>query len=241
MDIPLTEAPFDKPLTLSRVDREDVDAMLSQVGLFRGQAFTRENEEVLLHPVRVHTSSGDIVLGGLQAMRMIVHLDDGRKMPLLEMLPGQTGHIEGATCPNRIMETLSVLGLSADDPITFLRQLPPMDYTALVDRKKRVRINEGMAAKIWGRVGERRLQFVSAGKGQPFIVEKILGGFRAGQALEEKGIAPGKTISLETVAPAQTFSTTSREPVVITTEAGLHLHLPPGQAQHIYVKPAEPE
>lgn len=239
MEILLSDAPFDIPLTLSRVTRAEVDTMLSQLGLYRGQTFYREHEEVLLHPVRVRTSHGDVVLGGMRAMCIVVHLDDGRKMPLLELSAGQTGHIEGASCPKDVAETLAVLGIDKDEPITFLRQLPPMEYTIMVGEKRRTVLNEGRASKIWGAIGERRLQFVSAGKGQPFLVEKILGGSRACEALEEKGIAPGKTISLVNVAPSQTLSLTTREPVVITTENRLHFHLPVDQAKCIYVKPSE--
>jgi Fe2+ transport system protein FeoA len=170
------------------------------------------------------------------ATRIIVHLEDGRRMPLTDMAAGQTGHIEGTTCSLNLSESLSILNLSQDEPITYLRQLPHMNYTVLVEQIRRERITEGLAAKTWGRVDDRSMQFVSAGRGQPFVVEKILGGARAYDALVKKGISPGKTIVLEAVAPAQTLAMAVHEPVVITTYDGLHLHLRTDQASRILVK-----
>jgi Fe2+ transport system protein FeoA len=239
MEIPLYEAPFDTPLTVRRVKNTELEAMLTQLGLFRGQTCFRQSEEVLLHPIRVRAAQGDVVLGGGMAARVIVRRQDGRRMPLTDLTAGQTGHIEGTTCEVKLAESLAVLGLRENDAITYLRQLPHMDYIARVGKKRRERLTEGMAAKIWGRIDDRFLQFVSAGKGHPFVVEKIIGGNRAARALAERGIVPGETIFLEAVAPTQSLAMTVHEPVVITTDDGLHLHLRPGQANRIYVKLAE--
>jgi Fe2+ transport system protein FeoA len=241
MEIQLSNAPFDSLLTLSAATNPELGAMLSRLGLFRGQKFVRQNEEILIHPVRVRAPVGEVVLGGRMATRIIVHLADGRRLPISDMSVGQTGHIEGTTCSARLLETLAVLGLSVDEPVTYVRQLPHMEYAALVGTERRERLTEGMAAKIWGRIGERSMQFVSAGKGQPFFVEKILGGQRASEVLEKKGIVPGSTISLQAVAPVQVLTMTVYEPVVITTEDGLHLHLRPDQAERIWVHPVEAE
>ncbi|BBO84062.1 hypothetical protein DSCO28_46280 [Desulfosarcina ovata subsp. sediminis] len=241
MKISLTHAPFDRQLIISDITEAGVETLLSRLGLFRGDKFVREDEEVLLHPVRLRGEKGEVVLGGGMATRVIVHLDDGRRMPLTDMRTGQRGHIEGTTCSANLTEALNVLGLNEDEEVVYLRQLPSMDYTVAVGKSGRtVSIQEGMAAKIWGRIGERRLQFVSAGKGQPFFVEKILGGLRSTKALEEKGIAVGHTINLEAVAPAQIFNMAVQEAVVISTDDGLHLHLRPGQAERILVEPMEP-
>jgi Fe2+ transport system protein FeoA len=236
MNTPLNEAPFDRPLTLVGFSDAEMEARFLHLGLERGRTLVRENEEILLQPVRVRTPQGEAVLGGRMAMQVIVHLGDGRRMPLSDLHPGQSGHIEGTSGRGRMAEVLLELGLRPDAPVTFIRKLPPMDYTVRVDRNRRERITEGLAAKIGGRIGDRPAQFVSAGKGQPFRVEKILGGERAAETLAAKGIVPGRTIALEAVAPAQTVALTTREPVVITTDDGLHLHLRPGQARRIRVE-----
>ena len=240
MDLPLIRAPFDRPLVLSAITDAELNDLLSRLGLFPGQAFVRENEEVLVYPVRVRSGGRDVVLGGGMAMRVIVHLDSGARLPLTDMVPGQTGHLEGITCTAHLAEALSVLGIGENETITCLRRLPHMDYTVLVGKGHRERISEGLAAKIWGCIGDRHLQFVSSGKGQPFDVEKILGGTRSFNILKEKGIYPGGRLTLQAVAPAQTIAMTSHEPVVITTDDGLHLHLRPGQAGHILVSLKKP-
>jgi Fe2+ transport system protein FeoA len=235
MTIPLSRAPFDRPLILKDITEPDLEALLARLGLFRGHAFVREEEEVLVHPVRVRGPHGEAVLGGGMAMRVIVHLDDGRRMPLLDMAAGQRGHIEGTTCSVNLSDALATLGLHENEEILYLRQLPPMDYTILVGRNVKQRIQEGMAAKIWGRIGDRHLQFISAGKGQPFFIEKILGGSQSVNALREKGIVQGRTIVLHAVAPAQIFNMAPHSPVVISTNDGLHLHLRTRQADHMLV------
>lgn len=67
-------------------------------------------------------------------------------------------------------------------------------------------------------------------------VDPIFGGARSIDTLGEKGILPGKTIVLDAVAPAYMFSMAVHEPVVITTDDGLHLHLRTGQADQILVE-----
>jgi Fe2+ transport system protein FeoA len=235
MTIPLSHAPFDRPLILKDITEPELEALLSRLGLFRGHAFVREEEEVLVHPVRVRGPKGEAVLGGGMAMRVIVHLDDGRRMPLTDMAAGQRGHIEGTTCSANLSDALDTLGLHENEEIVYLRQLPPMDYTVLVNRDVKQRIQEGMAAKIWGRIGDRHLQFVTAGKGQPFFIEKILGGAQSTNALHEKGIVQGRTIALDSVAPAQIFNMAAHAPIVISTNDGLHLHLRMRQAEHMLV------
>ena len=235
MTIPLIRAPFDRPLILKDITEPDLEALLSRLGLFRGHTFVREEEEVLVHPVRVRGPHGEAVLGGGMAMRVIVHLDDGRRMPLTDMTAGQRGHIEGTTCSANLSDALNTLGLHENEEIVYVRQLPPMDYTVLVSHDMKQRIQEGMAAKIWGRIGDRHLQFVSAGKGQPFLVEKILGGSQSANTLRAKGITQGRTIALHAVAPAQIFNMATHTPVVISTNDGLHLHLRTRQAEHMLV------
>ena len=233
MTIPLNQAPFERLLTITNITEPGIKALLSRLGLFRGDTVVRENEEVLVHPVRVRGVKGEVVLGGGMATRVIVHLDDGRRMPLVDMKPGQRGYIECTTGSINLTDALNTLGLKEDEEMVYLRQLPRMDYTVVVRKNATVRIPEGMAAKIWGRIGERHLQFVSTGKGQPFFVEKLLGGSRSLDALGKKEIRVGQTIFLDAVAPAQIFNMATHASVVISTNDGLHLHLRPGQAEHL--------
>ena len=120
------------------------------------------DQEVLVRPVRVRGPKGEAVLGGGMAMKVVVHADDGRKLPLAEMGANETGHIEGITGGPGLSGALSVLGLGISDRVCFLRTLPPMEYITLLESGIRVRLTEGMAAKIWGRTTGEPLQYISA-------------------------------------------------------------------------------
>jgi Fe2+ transport system protein FeoA len=236
MYIPLVNAPPGKPLELIKVLDPDLVLRLKRMGLFEGSELMRLEQDVLVQPVRVSGPKRDVVLGGGMAMKIVMHMGDGRKLPLSEMGIGETGHIEGITGGPDLAGTLETLELKTNDPIRFLRKLPPMEYTAIIRSGVRVRITEGTAAKIWGCMQNRLLQFVSAKTGENFRVEKILGGANARQLLKAKGIEPGINLVLESVAQAQTVFPEVRNPVVVTSREGLRLFLKPADARKIMVR-----
>lgn len=150
----LIDAPLGRTLILVKVEDLSMEMRLRRMGLFEGSSLTRLDEEVLIQPVRVRGPGGEFILGGGMASRIVAHLDDGRKLPLVELKPGESGHIEGVTCGGSLEKTLKTLGVRENDEITFVRKIPPMEYITLVEEEKRIRLNEGMAAKIWGRMGK---------------------------------------------------------------------------------------
>lgn len=168
---------------------------------------------------------------------MIVHHDDGHKTPVIEMHPGEAGHVEGLICGSALAEGLAVLGIRENDPITILRRVPPMTYLTLIGGK-RVQLTEGIATKIWGEMDGRLMQFVTAGRNKPFCVQRLLAGRRASAMLAQLDIAPGRAIILEGVTPAQTMGRGGRDQVVLAMKTGLRLYLCPGQAQSVLVFPA---
>ncbi|MBC2733566.1 MAG: ferrous iron transport protein A [Desulfobacteraceae bacterium] len=241
MYIPLTDAPADKPLVLVKVADPNLALRLKRMGLFAGSKIVRLGQEVLVQPIRVRGPKGDAVLGGGMAMKIVVHLNDGRKLPLAEMQPGETGHIEGLTGGTGLAGALETLALKLNDRIHVVRKLPPMEYIAVIEGAGRVRLTEGMAAKIWGRMQARLLQFVSARAGEKFQVEKILGGTKARRMLRTRGIEPGKVLILEGVAQAQSLQVGVRNPVVISSREGLRLFLTPSDGKQILVRGAGTE
>ncbi len=240
MNEPLTEAPTGRALTLVKVLDPDLALKLSRMGLFEGSEITKLEQEVLVHPVRVRGPKRDAVLGGGMAMKIVVHLDgDEGKLPLTEMRPGQAGHIEGLTGGPYLFKALETLGLKPDDRIEFLRKLPPMEYVAVLEHNGRIHLTEGMAAKIWGRMQDKQIQFVSSKVGEKFHVDEILGGTNAVKMLEEKGVRPGRTMVLEKVAQAQALHIGVRNPVVVSSSEGLRLFLSSFDANKILVREAE--
>jgi Fe2+ transport system protein FeoA len=175
------------------------------------------------------------------AMKIVVHSDDQRKRPLVEMQPGETGHIEGLTGGSELTGALKTLGLEPDDHVRFIRRLPPMEYVTVIAGGGRVRLTEGMAAKLWGRMQGQELQFVSARVGEPFEVTRILGGRGARRMLKTRGIETGNILTLEGVAQAQSLSTNVQNPLVIASREGLRLFLRQDEGDQILVLEAEQE
>ncbi len=239
MSLQLIDAPLGEPLVLAGVLDPELALRLRRIGLSEGSEIVRLDGEVLVQPVRIRGPRGEAVLGGGMAMKTIVHLDDGRRLPLTEAEPGEGGHIEGLAGGPAFSRSLGILGLKSDDRIEVTRKLPPMEYITLVESGGRVLLTEGMAAKIWGRMADRMQQFVSARVGRLFHVMDILGGSNARQMLRSRGIEPGKIITLETVARAQTLQPDIRNPVVISSREGLRLFLEATDGRRILVRRAE--
>ncbi|MBW2011369.1 MAG: hypothetical protein JRI32_06945, partial [Deltaproteobacteria bacterium] len=109
----------------------------------------------------------------------------------------------------------------------------------MIEKKGRVRLTEGMAAKIWGRMEENLLQFVLARKGRRFYVQKILAGAHARMMLVSQGIEPGKVLILEGVEQAKSLYMSRRNPVVVSSRNGLRLYLQQKDANRIFVREVE--
>ena len=170
------------------------------------------------------------------ASGVLVHLDQGDKKPLLELQPGEGGHVEGLTVNPQLAKAFDVLGLKENDLITMVRKLPPMEYLTLIEGRKRVRLVEGAAAKIWGSIRDRFMQFANASVDESFLVTDILGGDRVHHYLRQQGIEPGKTIFLEGVEPSRTLYLDRGTPVIITTKDGLRLSFHPRAAERVLVR-----
>lgn len=241
MYIPLSDAPVDRPLQLVKIDDASLAEQLRRMGISETSRFMRQEASVMQRSVRVAGKRGEAVIGPGMGGKVVVHLDDDRRIPLVEMKRGESGHIEGITCGTPLQRTLETLGIGIDERITFLRALPPMDYIALADPTirgggRRVRIPEGAACKIWGTVEGTATQFCMGSPGKPFLVEAVLGGEGAAQNVRSYGIAPGTTMVLESVAPGHTIAIGDKHSIAISTSDGLRLFLEAGQARRIWVR-----
>ena len=236
MYLTLTNAPFEKPLLLDRVVDSSLALRLRHMGIFEGTELIRLKEDVKLQPVRVRGPKGDAVIGGGMSSKIVVHLDDGRKFPLAEMKPDETGHIEGLTGGSALSAALKVLGFENNERVTLIRKLPPMEYVVFIEKKGRIRLTESMASKIWGESEGETLQFNYARKGKRFFVKLILGGQNARSMLSSRGIEPEIVLVLEGITPARTLHMGKRNPVIISTKDGLRLFLEEKDCNQIFVK-----
>jgi len=237
MYIPLSEAPIDRPLRLVRVEDAVLEDRLARMGLNEETLFHRLDDTVMLQTLRVRSPKGDVVIAPGMGAKVVVHLDDDRRVPLAEMTRGDAGHIEGITCGPTLEQTLKFLGLEMDARVSFIRALPAMDYLSrIVEDSRRVRLPEGTVCKLWGRAGERETQFCMVPPGEPFRVEAFLCGAGAEAAIRARGIDIGKTLVLESVAPSQNIFVGPRGHFVVSTTDGLRLILETPQARHIWVR-----
>ena len=231
----LTHAPTGIPLTISRISDDDLQARMSRMGLFVGGEISRLDEDVALKTVRVRGPKGEVVLGSGMGGKILAHLDDGRMLPLVELEPGDKGHVECVTAGSALQEGMAALGLADNDPIELIRVLPPMEYTAVVEGRGRIRLAEGMAAKILGRMNDVQCQFANSQAGTDFVVEQIIGGKRAQRAIASLDITPGVVMRLEMVGKAPSYQMASRNRCVITSPQGLRLFLRQDQADLVVV------
>jgi Fe2+ transport system protein FeoA len=235
MYTPLNNAPIGVPLILDNVTDFHLAEELRHMGIFEGSGLVRLDEEVLLQPLKVRGPRGDVVLGSGMAGKIVVHLEDGRRLPLPEMRTREHGHMEGITGGPELMHALDVLGLRRDDEVMLVRKLPPMEYIAVLEKKQRIHLTEGMAAKIWGTIDKLPMQFVSAQTGKEFHVQDLLGGKNSRQVLHGYGIGIGSILVLEKVAQAQSVVMNHIHPLIISTHDGLRMFLPENQGRRIYV------
>lgn len=235
MYMSLEEAPANRELLMGKVVNPILESRLRRMGLYEGCSLTRLDQEVNLHPVRVKGPLGEALLAGGMAAKVIIHHDDGHKTPIIEMLPGEQGHIEGLTSGTGLEKALRTLGMAEGDRIEMVRKIPPMEYTALVKGKGRLRLTESVAVKIWGEMQGRKMQFAISQKGREFNVLELLGGNRAQEAITSLSILPGSVLILEKVSQAQNVGQTDRDQIVVAGKDGLRLFLRPDQAASIYV------
>lgn len=228
-------APAGVPLIISRINDDDLESKMGRMGLFVGTEITRLDEDVALKTVRVRGPKGEVILGGGMGGKVVAHLDDGRMLPLVELHPGDKGHVECVTAGEALRKGMAALGLKDDDPIELIRVLPPMEYTAVVEGRGRIRLAEGMAAKILGRMGDVQCQFANAQAGTDFVVEQIIGGMRAQRAIASLDIAPGVVMRLEMVGKAPSYKMASQNRCVISSQEGLRLFLREDQADLVVI------
>ncbi len=238
----LIDAPIHTDLILLEITRPELALWLQRLGLFVGSHLIRHDEEVNFHPVRVRGTKGDVVVPAGLGIKVFVHLVTGERKPLVEMKKMEKGHIETMSCGQGCIQALSHLGIEENTDVTFVRDLPHMDYITVIDRKERTRLSEGEAARLWGKCeGGPETQFYFAEQKKPFSVQKIIGGRKIREHLKTHGVQPGSTLVLESIKQTQELHKPGMEPVTISSPGGLRLYLNRNQAGSIIVKSAVPE
>lgn len=238
---PLSTARPGQPLVISAIAKPSLAAKLARLGLAVGAHVVRLDESVDLAPVKVRCAKGEAVLTGAMAAQVVAHLQDGRMLPLTGLQPRETGHVEGILADGPLAGVFRTLGFGDDEDLTLVRKLPPMLYITLVDDHRRVRMDTGQAALLWGCCkGDSPTQFAMAAAGQEFVVQEILGG--SAQRFSGLDIQTGSRLKLERVEPSSHLDLTAgaeaTPTLVLQSQEGLRLHLSGADAGAITVRPA---
>ncbi|WP_282755839.1 FeoA family protein [Desulfuromonas thiophila] len=233
----LDQAPFDQPLEVQAILAEPWRQQLGKMGFGRGCRIVRLDETLQAQTVRVRGKNGEVVLSAGMGLQTIVHLDgDGRRIPLIDMEPGQTGHLEGTTASADLAAALEQLGFHENDPIRLIRKLPPMDYLTLLEGQGLLRLSEGDAARILGRSGSQIRQFSLTSAEADFEVLQLLGCPRAIERLQRLGIWPDTRLRLLEVRSKRICRFSGDQQLMVTSQDGLHLHLPLEAGKQILVR-----
>ncbi len=232
----LEEAHAGDILRLVRISDSKLEENLNRIGLSSGSTFVKfPKEETGYQSVRVQGEKTNVVLGGGMSAKIIVTRADGSKTPLSEMNSKEEGRIEALSGGPKLHETLETLGLKIGDRIKFLRKLPPMEYVAVLDKKRHLHLQEGIASKIWGVTENRETQFTSARVLKEFKVSKLLGGTRAQRYLTNLGIKQGTSLILIGIEEGKRIGYGPKGHLAIETKDGFHIYLGPVEADSIYV------
>jgi Fe2+ transport system protein FeoA len=235
----LLNAPTHTELVLLEITHAGLEVWLRRLGLYVGSRLVRHDEEVNYYPVRIRGNRGDVATPAGLGVRIFVHLESGERKPLVEMKKNERGHVETMSCGRGCRQGLAHLGIVEDAEVTFVRLLPHMDYTVVIDRRERTRLTEGEAARLWGRDGNgEERQFYFAARNTPFEVTEIIGGRKVREHLKTHGIQPGCSLILETIEQTRELHKPGVEPIAVSSQGGLRLYLSPTQAGQMIVQSA---
>lgn len=235
-----SNAPHGAKLRLEKISSPKLEQELFHTGITVGQTVYRLDAELDMHTVKIRHPNGETVLSGGMGGKILGHLGDGRIIALTEMKAGEKGHIETFEGGEDLITALHALGIREEQEFEMVRVLPPMEYITLINRKRRERLSEGLAAKILGTLenGEE-IQFANSSAGIPFKVEKIIGGQSAQKLMQAYNIQKGDILVLEYVENAPTFRLGQGEHFILTNDSGLRIFLKKEQAESIVVSYCE--
>ncbi len=233
-------APHGEMLSIERINNEQLEKELFRMGVTTQNIVYRMNAELDMHTVKIRHKGGDTVLSGGMGGKVLGHLEDNRIIPLTDMKVGEKGHIETVEGGKELHAAMKSLGLEEGQEFEMIRILPPMEYITLVNKNRRERLSEGMAAKILGKLenGET-VQFANSSAGSNFVVEKVIGGENAQKIMQAFNIKQGDILTLESVENAPSYRLGQGDHFILTNKEGLRVYLKKDQAEAIIVSYAD--
>lgn len=238
--ITLDQAPFDRRLEVSAIERNAQTAQLFKMGLVPRSEIIRLDKHFSIHSVHISGQCGEAVLSGIMGLKAIVQRDtDGQRVPLLEMQPGESGHIVGSTGGRELLRVMAQIGFAENDPIVLESKLPQMEYQTMLNHRTCLRLNGGDAAHILGQINGETRQFALSSEHQCFQVTKLLGGPQHVRRLRWLGIEEGSLLTLSGKRDKQRAEVAGDQQLMIVSREGLHLNLPISFGKAIFVRVLE--
>ncbi len=237
-----SNAPSGILLHLDKIEDKKLESDLFRMGIHSGNTVYKMDAESDMHTVRIKTAKGERVLAGGMGGKIVAHLEDNRIIPLTEMKPKEKAHIEAIEGGVELNEAFQALGLNNGEEFELVRSLPPMVYVTEIKGKKRIKLSEGMAAKIIGKMKKKgECQFANAGAKVPFTVSKIIGGKSSRKIMDSLNIQENDVLTLISVENAPIYCMSKSEKFMMVTDEGLRVVLKKEQSDNIKVTPLSVE
>ncbi len=235
-----SNAPSGILLHVDEIEDKKLESELFRMNVHKNSIVYKMDAESDMHTVRIKTAHGERVLAGGMGGKILAHLEDDRKIPIIEMKPKEKAHIEALEGGEELAAAFQALGLNNGDEFEMVRCLPPMFYVVEVKGKKQIKLSEGMAAKIIGKTkNKKECQFTNASAKVPFTVEKILGGKSSKKIMDSLNIQESDVLTLLSVENAPIYSMSKNEKFMMVTNEGLRVLLKKNQADTIKVSAKE--
>lgn len=227
----LIQAPFEESLFITRIDNPKLAAQLRQLGIDEDAEITKQDRQALLKPALIEGKKGSLILSAAMTAGIIIEGDDDRLVSLTELHRAESGSFKACIDGSNLEQILGDLGIVTGDVIFFERILPAVEFIAIHNNEKTIRLSLDQAARILGIVNAHRCQFAAIQLNQRFTVDSIFG-----NGPVEAWVKPGDMLELKAMEKVKVFANTPTNAVVLDVEDRLKLLVPEQSAALIFVR-----
>jgi len=186
------------------VQDKDLASKLMGYGVYKNSLVIKvDSDETDFPTVKLYTKNGTVAVHGQLAKNINVRSGKGIERNLYEMEEEKSANISHIDGCEKTHGRLKALGIEIGMRVKVLRFLPYMQYSVLVDSKRRVKLSEGVVASIIGKQGENQRQLFFAKRNEPIEIQDVVAGEKIARFLSDNGIKKGESITLEIIEPGK--------------------------------------
>lgn len=226
-------------LQIVRIANEVLAWRLEACGIFTGGFITKEDPAAFgCKSLKLHSAKGNLVIPGKMAYHIHVATATGAlpDFHLAELAEGASATITMIEKEEHALFKLGELGLAENLEVVLLRKLPHMEYRLLIDKRRRMRVTEAIAAGILGKINGTIRQFSFAKRNKSFLITDIAQEAAICNFLKQNGLVPGAEIVLEVIEPGENIAIDSQQDVVFYPANGAKLSVSKETASQIMVE-----